>query len=165
MNSCDKNCKICPHSVISTAVTVITVGGTDTLVIDLPAGSTFMNGCKYCIIVTQAIPAAATINMPVAFSIGGDTTTVYPFINCNCTQVTACGIHSRTRYAVRVLTNTASGVFRSLRHLMCYPADNLLSIPAPAVAAPVTPAAFTPIVASTTTRKTTNTTKEAAKNE
>lgn len=162
--NCNGNCKICPRIVISTAVTVITVDGVDTLVIDLPAGSTFLNGCKYCVVVAQAIPTAATINMPVAFSIGGDTTTVYPFINCNCVQVTACGVQSRTKYPVCVLTSTTSGVFRSLRHLKCYPADNLLSIPAPASAAVAEPAAFTPVVASATPRKTT-TVKEAAKNE
>lgn len=151
--NCNNNCKICNKIVISTAVTVITVDGTDTLVIDLPAGSTFLNGCKYCIVVAQAIPATATINMPVAFSIGGDTTTVYPFINCNCVQVTACGVHSRTKYPVCVLTSTTSGVFRSLRHLRCYPADNLLSIPVPTTAA-------TPAPAVLSTRRVT-TTKEA----
>lgn len=151
---CNNNCKICNRIVISTAVTVITVDGTDTLVIDLPAGSTFLNGCKYCIVVAQTIPATATINMPVAFSIGGDTATVYPFINCNCVQVTACGVQSRTKYPVCVLTSTTSGVFRSLRHLRCYPADNLLSIPAPTA----TTATTTPAVLST--RRTT-TTKEA----
>ena len=164
MNSCNGNCKICPRIVISTAVTVITVDGVDTLVIDLPAGSTFLNGCKYCIVVAQTIPTTATINMPVAFSIGGDTTTVYPFMNCNCVQVTACGVDSRTKYSVCVLTSTTGGVFRSLRHLRCYPADNLLSIPAPAVTAPVAPAAFTPVVASAARRSTTSA-KEAPKNE
>lgn len=159
--TCNGNCKICPRIVISTAVTVITVDGVDTLVIDLPAGSTFLNGCRYCVVIAQTIPATATINMPVAFSIGGDTTTVYPFINCNCVQVTACGVQSRTKYPVCVLTSTTSGVFRSLRHLRCYPADNLLSLPAPTVtAAPVAPAA-SPIAA----RRSTTTTKEAAKNE
>lgn len=151
---CNNNCKICNKIAISTAVTVITVDGTDTLVIDLPAGSTFLNGCKYCIVVAQTIPATATINMPVSFSIGGDTTTVYPFINCNCVQVTACGVQSRTKYPVCVLTSTTSGVFHSLRHLRCYHADNLLSIPAP------TTAAATPTPAVLSTRRTT-TTKEA----
>lgn len=159
--NCNNNCKICNRIVISTAVTVITVDGVDTLVIDLPAGSTFLNGCKYCIVVAQTIPATATINMPVSFSIGGDTTVVYPFINCNCVQVTACGVQSRTKYQVCVLTSTTGGVFRSLRHLRCYPADNLLSIPAPAAAAAaVTPAAFTPVAATAATRRSASVTKE-----
>ena len=129
--NCNKNCKICPNAVISTAVTVTTVAGVDTLVINLPAGSSFRDGYKYCIVVAQTIPNTATINMPVAFSIGGDVTVVYPFINCNCVPVTACAIHSRTRYPTVVHTNLTSGVFRSQRPLNCYPADNLTSIPAP----------------------------------
>lgn len=129
--NCNNNCKICSRIVISTSVTVVTIDGTDTLVINLPAGI-YGDGCKYCVVVAQAIPATATINMPVAFSIGGDTTTVYPFMNCNCVQVTACGVQTRTRYPVAVLTNATSGVFRSLKHICCYPTANLPSIPAPA---------------------------------
>jgi hypothetical protein len=137
--NCDNNCKICPRIVISTAVTVVTVDGVDTLVIDLPT-AVYGNACKYCIVVAQAIPATATINMPVAFSIGGDTTTVYPFMNCNCVQVTASGVQTRTRYPVAVLTNATSGVFRSLKNIRCYPINNLSSIPVPATTAADTPA-------------------------
>lgn len=163
--NCNGNCKICPRIVISTAVTVVTVDGTDTLVIDLPAGSTFLNGCKYCVVVAQTIPTTATIAMPVAFSIGGDTTTVYPFTNCNCIQVTACGVQSRRKYPVTVLTSPTSAVFKSLRYLCCYPANNLLSIPVTTTAAGAAEAAvFTPVVAKTTTRKTT-TTKEVISHE
>lgn len=134
--SCNKNCKICNDIVISTGVSVVTVDGTDTLVIDLPTG-TYPDRRHYCIVVAQTIPVAATIAMPVAFSIGGVTTTVYPFMNCNCTQVTACAIQTRTRYPVTVSTNTVSGVFRSERHLCCYPSANLASLPVAAT----TPAA------------------------
>jgi hypothetical protein len=129
--NCNKDCKICNRIVISTAVTVVTVDGTDTLVIDLPAGP-YLDRCNYCIVIAQTIPTTATIAMPVAFSIAGDVTTVYPFINCNCTQVTACGVQTRTRYPVTVHTNTVSGVFRSSRALCCYPSTNLASLPAPA---------------------------------
>lgn len=131
--NCNKNCKICDSFVVSTSVAVVTVDGTDTLVIDLPVG-TYPDRCEYCVVVAQAVPTAATIVMPVAFSIGGVTTTVYPFMNCNCTQVTACGIQTRTRYPVTVSTNTESGVFRSRRPLCCYPAANLASLPVAAVA-------------------------------
>lgn len=128
--NCNNNCKICPHLVISTAVTIVTVDGTDTLVVDLPNG-TYGDGCRYCIVVAQTVPTSATINMPVAFSINGDTTTVYPFMNCNCVQATACGVRTRTRYPVTVLTNTVGGVFRAVRPLQCYPANNLASLPIP----------------------------------
>lgn len=125
---CNQNCRICDKLIISTAVTIITVDGVDTLVIDLPAG-VYANHTKYCIVIAQTIPDAATINLPVAFSIGGDTTTVYPFINYNCTQVTASGVRSRTKYPVVVCTNTTSGVFRAFNNIRCYPADNLSGLP------------------------------------
>ena len=133
--NCNRNCKICDNIIISTAVTVVTIDGVDTLVIDLPDRA-YLNRCKYCIVIAQTIPVAATIAMPVAFSIGGDTTVVYPFINCNCTQVTACGVQTRTRYSTVVLTDATGGVFRSTRQLCCYPTDNLASIPAPAATTP-----------------------------
>lgn len=129
---CNNECKVCPRLVISTAVTIATIDGVDTLVIDLPATS-YVNGFKYCVIIAQTIPEEATVTMPVAFSIGGVTTTVYPFINCNCTPVTASAIQTRTRYPVYILTNATGAVFRSPRQLCCYPTANLTAIPAPAV--------------------------------
>lgn len=132
--SCKPSCKLCNNLVISRSVTVITVDGTDTLVIDLPA-RTYNNCCKYCIVIAQAIPATATINMPVAFSIGGVTTTVYPFVKCNCRQVSACQIRTRTRYSTIVETTNTSGLFRSLGGLYCCPNNNLASLPVAATAA------------------------------
>lgn len=125
--SCNKLCK---NLIISQSVTVVTVDGTDTLVIDLPAGN-YSNNCKYCIVIAQTIPAAATINMPVAFSIGGVTTTVYPFTRCDCAQVTTCAIRTRTKYPVIVSTTATSGVFKSLGGLSCYPNNVLDSLPIP----------------------------------
>ena len=139
MNKCSRNCTLCNRLIISTAVTVVTVDGVDTLVIDLPAPAVgtvpYLNNCKYCIVVAQAIPTTATIAMPVAFSIGGDTTTVYPFLNCDCSQVTACAIQTRTKYPVCVSTSAVGGVFKTLRKLNCYPNAVLASLPAPAAAA------------------------------
>lgn len=133
---CNNQCKICPRLIISDSVTVVTVAGTDTLVIDLPAPTLasvpYINNCKYCVVVAQSVPVTATVNMPVAFSIAGDTTTVYPFNNCDCTQVTACGIRSRTRYPVVINTTATGGIFKSLRKLNCYPTDVLATLPAPA---------------------------------
>ena len=155
MSNCIKDCRLCRNIVISTAVTVITVDGTDTLVIDIPAG--FYPDCRrVCLVVAQTIPTAATINMPVAISSGGDTTTVYPIVNCDCAQVTACAIRTRTKYGLRISTSAASAVFKSLKYLNCYPADTLAVIPAPAVAGGA---------AVATTLSVRKTTKEAAKNE
>ena len=160
MSNCIKDCRLCRNIVISTAVTVITVDGTDTLVIDIPAG--FYPDCRrVCLVVAQTIPAAATINMPVAISIGGDTTTVYPIVNCDCAQVTACAIRTRTKYGLRISTSATSAVFKSLKYLNCYPADTLAAIPAPAAAGGAA-VVNAPVAATMSTRKIT---KEAAKNE
>lgn len=126
--------RICNNVVISTSVTVQTVDGTDTLVINIPT-ATYSDNCRYCLVVAQDIPATATINMPVAISIGGDTTTVYPLVRCDCTQVTACAIRTKYQYPVLVSTNATSGVFKVLGGLKCSPNNNLASLPAPATAA------------------------------
>ena len=128
--NCNNQCKVCPRLIVSTSVTIVAVDGVDTLVVDIPAGMYF-DCAKYCIIIAQTVPTEATISMPVAISIGGVTTTLYPWINSNCTPVTACGISSRVRYPVTVFTSATSGVFRSTRYICCYPTQNLAAIPAP----------------------------------
>lgn len=146
--SCKNNCRLCPRLVISTAVTVVTVAGTDTLVIDIPA-ATYMDCQRVCLVIAQAIPATATINMPVAISIGGDTTTVYPLVRCDCAQVTACAIRTRTRYPLRVSTNSVGGVFKVLKGLSCSPDNSLSSIPVTTPAAGVVSvASIAPTVAA-----------------
>ena len=153
---CKSSCKLCDNLIISQSVTVVTVDGTDTLVIDLPARF-YGDGCKYCIIIAQTIPDTATINMPVAFSIGGDTTTVYPFVRYDCSQITACGIRTRTRYSTRVSTNAVGGVFKSLGGISCCPNNNLASLPVPTTAGVVAPANYS--------LRTAETTKKASKKE
>lgn len=158
--ACKPSCKLCDNLIISQSVTVVTVDGTDTLVIDLPARF-YGDGCKYCIVIAQTIPTTATIAMPVAFSIGGDTTTVYPFVRCDCSQVTACGIRTRTRYSIRVSTNAVGGVFKSLGGLCACPTNNLESLPVPATTTPaVANVVETPVALRTTARATTK--KEVA---
>lgn len=132
--ACKPSCKLCKNLIISQSVTVVTVDGTDTLLIDLPLG-TYGDNCKYCIVIAQTIPATATINMPVAFSINGVTTTVYPFVRCDCSQVTACSIRTRTRYSTIVSTNAIGGVFKSLGGLSCSPNNALPSLPVEEVGA------------------------------
>lgn len=157
MSNCIRNCKLCRNIVISTAVTVVTVDGTDTLVIDIPSG--FYPDCRrVCLVVAQTIPDTATINMPVAISIGGDTTTVYPIVNCDCSQVTACVIRTRTKYGLRISTSATSAVFKSLKHLNCYPTQTLAVIPATTTTAATTPTTF--VTRAATTKTTTKTVKE-----
>lgn len=120
--ACSDVCRVCPRLVISQAVTF----DAGTLTINLPAGS-YNNGEKYCIVVAQAIPAAATITAPVFVTIG-DGTVAYPLTGCNCAQLVACQIRTRTRYAARVITTAAGGTFRLLGRASCAPSNALTAI-------------------------------------
>lgn len=133
--ACKTSCKLCDRLVISQAVTFS--GGN--VVVNLPAGS-YRRGCKYCIVIAQAIPAAATINAPVVVTIGTGTQQ-YPLTNRCCAQVTACGIRSRTRYSTVVSTSATGGTFRLLGKTCPCPDNSLSSINGTAPAAPVTPTA------------------------
>ena len=130
MNNCNTNCnKLCPRFVPSDSVSVVTVDGIDTLVIDIPAAS-YTNREQYCIVVLQNIPDTVTINMPVAISIGGVTTTVYPLVcGKSCLQATASQIHSRTRYCTRVQTNATGGVFKAYSGLSACAPTVLAALP------------------------------------
>lgn len=127
--ACSNVCKLCDRLVISQAVTF--AGGV--LTINIPAGS-YADGCKYCIVVAQAIPAETTITAPVAITIG-DGTETYPLTGCNCAQLIACQIRTRTRYAVRVATTATGGTFKLLGHSACAPSNALTAIDGTAPAA------------------------------
>lgn len=133
--SCQTNCNICKNLIFSDSVTIATVNGIDTLLIDVPTRN-FNNCEKVCLVIIQSIPATATINMPVAISIGGVTTTVYSLVRCDCSQVTACAIRTRTRYPLRVATTATGAVFKVLKNLCCAPNNALESIPAATTPAP-----------------------------
>lgn len=127
--SCKPVCRLCDRLVISEDVTF---DGTN-LVINLPAGS-YNDGCKYCIVVAQAIPAATTINAPVVITIGAGTV-LYPLTNRCCAQVTACAIRTRTRYSTCVSTSATGGSFKLLGQACCSPNNALTSIDGTAPAA------------------------------
>ena len=120
--SCKPVCTLCERLVISQAVTF--AGGT--LTINLPAGS-YSNGRKYCIVIAQTIPAAATITAPVVITIGTGTEE-YPLTNKGCAQVTACALRTRTRYSVVVSTSATGGTFKMLGRGCCAPNNALASI-------------------------------------
>lgn len=129
MSKCfNNNCQLCRNLVISQSVTVVTVDGTDTLVIDIPAG-VYADCQRVCLVIAQTIPTTATIAMPVAISINGDTTTVYPVVRCDCTPVTACALRTRRKYPLKVNTTATSAVFKSLGGLSCAPSTTLTTIP------------------------------------
>ena len=132
--SCKPVCRLCDKLVISQSVTF--TGGN--LVINLPAGS--YNNCeKYCIVLAQSIPTTTTISAPVVITIG-DGTEPYPLTKRNCAQVTACGVRTRTRYSVCVVTSATGGSFRMLGQPCCSPSNNLTSIDgtAPTTTTPAT---------------------------
>lgn len=115
-------CRLCKRLVISQAVTF----ANGTLTVNLPAGS-YNDGCRYCIVIAQAIPAETTISAPVVFTIGTGTAE-YPLNSRCCTQITACGIRTRTRYATVVATNATGGVFKLLGRASCAPDNRLGAI-------------------------------------
>lgn len=127
--ACRNVCKLCDKLVISQAVTF--TGGV--LTINIPAGS-YADGCKYCIVVAQTIPETATITAPVVITIG-DGTVTYPLTGCDCAQLIACQIRTRTRYAVRVATTATGGTFKLLGRAACAPSNALTAIDGTAPAA------------------------------
>lgn len=120
--ACKNICRLCDRFIISEA---ITFDGT-TLTVNIPAGS-YADGCKYCIVLAQTIPAATTITAPVVITIG-DGTEEYPLTNQCCAQVTACALRTRTRYSVVVSTSATGGTFKLLGKPCCAPNNNLAAI-------------------------------------
>lgn len=129
MANCRKSCKLCPRLILSQSVIF---DGTS-LVVNIPAGS-YRDGEHFCIVIAQAIPAATTITAPVVITIGTGTVQ-YPLTNRCCAQVTACGIRTRTRYAVRVATDVTGGTFKMLGNPCCSPSNALTAIDGTAPAA------------------------------
>lgn len=122
--SCKPVCQLCPKLILSQAITF--TGGN--VVVNLPDGS-YTNGEKYCIVLAQTIPATATINAPVVFTIGAGTAT-FPLTNRCCAQVTACGVRTRTKYSTVVVTNATGAAFRMIGNPCCSPSNNLAAVDA-----------------------------------
>lgn len=120
--SCKNVCRLCDRLIISEAVTF---DGTS-LVVNIPAGS-YADGCKYCIVIAQTIPAATTITAPVVITIG-DGAVEYPLVNRCCAQVTACAVRTRTKYSTVVATDATGGTFKLLGRAACAPTNALAAI-------------------------------------
>ena len=121
--ACKNVCRLCDKLILSTATTFTAGTG---LIITIPEGA-YNDGCKYCIVVAQTIPAETTITAPVFIQIG-DGTELYPLNRCDCTQATACSIRTRTKYSTRVETSATTGVFKLLGNIPCSPNNNLTAI-------------------------------------
>lgn len=128
--ACKNVCRLCDRLVLSQAIT-FTDGN---LVINLPAGS-YGNNCKYCIVLAQPIPTAATIGAPVVFTVGTGAE-LYPLVNRCCRPVTACGVRTRTKYSVCVETTATGATFKMLGNPACQPNNNLPAVDGTAPAAP-----------------------------
>lgn len=120
--ACKSVCQLCKRLIISQAITF--TGGN--LVVNLPDGN-YSNGEKYCIVLAQSIPTAATINAPVVFTIGTGTTQ-FPLTNRCCAPVTACGVRTRTKYSTNVVTSATGGTFRMIGKPCCSPSNDLTAI-------------------------------------
>jgi len=129
MKYCGYTQRLCDRLVLSQAVTF----AGDTLTVNLPAGS-YQNGERYCIVVAQAIPDAATINAAVVVTIG-DGTEEYPLLGCSGAQLTAASLRTRTRYAAVVSTSATGGAFRLLGKASCAPVNRLAALDGTAPAA------------------------------
>ena len=127
--ACKNTCRLCPNFVVSTALTFD--AGTDTLNITLPNNG-YRRGDKVCIVVTQEIPEGTTLTALVNVTVEGST---FPLLRCNCSQVTAREISTRTKYSTCVVTNTVSGAFKLIgKSYLCCP-DSLFALPITPVAA------------------------------
>lgn len=112
---CKNICKLCDRLVITTAVTFTTPN----LVLTIPQGSYDNNG-KYCIVIAQSIPDTTPINAPIMVQIGTGTT-LYPMNSCDCRQLTAQSVRTRTKYSTVVRTNTESGSFNLIGRICNLP--------------------------------------------
>ena len=120
--ACKPICQLCDRLVISQAITFVD----GILTVNIPAGA-YNDGCKYCLVIAQTIPAATTITAPVVITIGAGTET-YPLVGADCTQLTACALRTRRRYSTTVATTPTGGSFRLLGKASCAPTYNLSGI-------------------------------------
>lgn len=120
--SCQTSCKLCDRLVISNSVSF----ASGVLTINIPAGD-YRDGCRYCLVIAQAIPSTATIGSSVVITIGSGTVD-YPVTLRDCSQATVCNLRTRTKYPMRVVANATGGTFRILSKVSCAPDNSLPSI-------------------------------------
>lgn len=120
--SCQTSCKLCDRLVISNSVSF----ASGVLTINIPAGD-YRDGCRYCLVIAQAIPSTATIGSSVVITIGSGTVD-YPVTLRDCSPATVCNLRTRTKYPMRVATNATGGTFRILSKASCAPDNSLPSI-------------------------------------
>ncbi len=101
---CNIPCKECSRKVY-----VNEVAFTDgTLILTLPDNISYNKQCKYCFVITTAIPNTVTRNAPVV-AVVGDGTTQFPLLTRCGAAVLEQQLSSRRRYPFRVATSAAGG--------------------------------------------------------
>ena len=95
--------RLCPNFILSTSVTVV---GTS-LVVNVPA----LPCTSGCLVIAQAIPAAATVNMPVVITVGTGTTQ-YPLVDACGVQLSAGRLDIRHRYPFRFISANTASIFK-----------------------------------------------------
>ena len=98
-----KKGKLCQNFVLSSSVTV---DGTN-LVVNIP---TLPSTCG-CLVISQAIPDTATVNMPVVVTVGTDTT-AYPLVDKCGVQISAGRLDIRYRYPFTFITANTTSIFK-----------------------------------------------------
>jgi len=115
--------RLCPHFVVSTAVTF----ADGILTINLPDTVTYSNREQYCFVLGQSIPLEATIAAPVVVTIGAGTTT-FPLLTCCGAQVVVPQLRNRRVYRVRVSTTATGGSLTVLNRLPCAESPTLAAL-------------------------------------
>ena len=111
--NCCGNCDECRRKAYVSTVTF----ADNTLTLNLPDTISYTDGCKFCFVITTALPDGVTLNAPVVATVGAGTTT-FPVLDRCGAQVVAQQLRTRRRYPFRVSTNATSG---SIVLLGCLP--------------------------------------------
>lgn len=111
--ACNKACKECDRKVYVSDITF----AAGTLTLNFPDTMSYVNGCKYCFVLTTTLPDAATVNAPVVVTVG-DGTTEFPLLDKCGAQVVASQLRTRRRYPFRVSTTATAG---TVTLLCCLP--------------------------------------------
>lgn len=119
MSNCIKNCRLCDRLIISQSISFNEA--VNQLIIDLPANC-YGNKERYCLVFAQSIPANATLNAQVVFTIGGDQTVGYQFLNKDCSPILASQVRTRRMYPTKVSINGETGVFKYIGNA-CLPSN------------------------------------------
>ena len=109
---CNGICAGCKQKVYVNTVT-FTDG---TLILTLPATTSYDNYCKYCFVITTALPDGITRDAPVVAIVEGGTVQ-FPLLTICGAQVLEQQINTRQRYPFRVATSAAGGSLTILRPL------------------------------------------------